>query len=597
MPTDNPADSRAPLAANLVLLAVLAVAWQLIPAAIRAIAWNAPFDAGENWIHALTVGFNNNWFPVFPVTLAAIQYHTPAWLQTAVLKTILLLPVILSFSAATLLHSHRAGIFSAVLAAAVSCLMANHSRTDYELYMEEILISIAMLMLIGGAAIKTLTPFTRSLMLGLLSAIALYTKGVIVLFVPVLLVYELLWEKDRLPPQKHWPAAAVFLGAMAVWCLANLLSGNGFVLLENWGRTGNIATGALGLIATIEGDWKWAVDIPRGQSAAYWVAVEILSHPLRYIYAAFQRLHYLLWISPIIPGLWALFLAWLAAAFTLRKNKAVRPLILLTLYILLVHLFMPVATRYFIPAWLLVPCLTGIFLAQILGGSAAAGQEDTNARRLFFAAALPLAACWGVCVLLVATYPVRARLPHNLQKLELSHPGSPWILYMSGQQSLDSGNLDKAAAAFYKAYQLEPALWRKTEYLKMAFISGSLSGAGIHAHYREFWDVDTLFLAALRYTEEGDLAAAREVFAYGLHSCVAEQSLMRHIATEQDRLFHEKLKAGAKIPCLAHVSDLINLLGDKRRGVILSRIRAIAPDFTYKPPAPSAPPGSRAGTF
>ena len=563
---------------NLCLLAILSGLWWFLPDSIRTLTWNSPFDAGENWFLALTGTFDNFWFPFFPVVLAGIQYHMPAWLQAGACKYVFLLPVILSFSAGSLVHSYTAGIFSAGLAAVLTGLLSRHGLVIYEQYLEQTLISAAMLMLVNGIALRSLPAIHRSLLLGLLLAIALYAKGVILLFIPVLLLYEAWRESDRVPLRKQWPAMAVLLAVVSAWCFVNLLCGNGFVVIENWSRMLNVGIGATGLVSTAEGNWRVLAGVGKATNMLPWAALEILSHPLRYIFSAFQRLYFLLFAAPLVPGLWALFLLLLAAVFRFRSSPAARPLLLLTGYLLLIHLLMPVEGRYLMPAWFLACCLAGTFLADISVAAAPGDrQRETTAKTLFFAASLPLALCWAFSLTLLITYPVRSKLPRDLQKLEAAHPGSPWIHKVSARQAMEAGNLENAAASFHKAYELEPVRWRKTDYLQTAFTEGSISGAGIREYFKTYEDTDTLLLAALRYAEEGKLAEAGRLLPCALQVCVRNQGSLRYISGGGDVELLKKLRKYGAGKCLKTLSDMLLLVDTERRGALERKLARLDP--------------------
>ena len=565
---------------NLCLLAVLAGLWRLVPDFTRTVNWSNLFDAGENWIFALTGTFDNFWFPFYPVVISVIQYHTPVWLQAGAYKFVFLLPVILAFSAGSLIHSFSAGILSAALSAVLGALLFMYGGISYEWHFEQVLIAAALLMLVCGFTVKFRSYALRSCFIGLLLAVALYAKGVIVLFAPALLAYEAYNEPGGRSFSKQWPAISIFLAGILVWQFVNWVSGNGFVFLESSNRSDdNIITGAMGFISTVEGDTRALAGITSGQHMFLWAIREVLSHPFRYIYAVIMRLDFLLSVKPIIPGLGWLSLLWLAGVLRLRRLAPVRPLLLLTLYLLLIHLLMPVEGRYFIPMWFLVCTLTVIFLADMLGGAAKpGGYEYVNAKAVFYAASAPVIVFWAFSFILLILYPLRSKAAHDLGKLETEYPGVPWLHEMAAHDALRAGDFDKAAQSYRKAEEIAPIYSsRKAGYLKTVFKAGKISGAQLQEHFQNFREYHTLMLAALRYGEEGQLAKAEKILPCALQLCVRNSFGMRYVADSMDGFLLKKMRRYGAESCLGYLSGLISTLDARRRGVLLDRLAQIDP--------------------
>ncbi|HAF95231.1 MAG: hypothetical protein A2021_05275 [Elusimicrobia bacterium GWF2_52_66] len=564
---------------NLCLLAILAGLWQFIPDFINTQNWSSSCDAGENWIFALTGTFDNAWFPFFPVVNSIIRYHTPAWLQAGACKFVFLLPVILAFSAGSLIYSFSAGILSAALSAVLCAFLFLYGWVSYQLYIEQALIAATMLMLICGLSIKFQFYTLRSFFIGLLLVIALHSKGVIALFIPVVFVYEAYREKGRTHFLRQWPAMTVLLTVVSTWIIVNWVSRNGFALLEGDRASSNIVGSALGLVGTMEGNWQALSGIIPGQSVILWAVREILAHPLRYVSAIGYRLYYVLFMEPMVPGLSALAFLWLCGVYRLRRLSAVRPLLLLTLYLLLIYLLMPVEGRYFVPMWFLVCTLTGIFLADILGGAPKpGGYEYTNAKAVFYSACAPVIALWSVSFMLLISYPLRSGAAHDLRKLESEYPGVPWIHEMAARESLRTGDLGKAVDSRRKAYELEKlCTYRKGNYLKTAFMAGSISGAQLQEHFLELNEYETLMLAALRYGEEGKTAKAGKILPCALLLCVKNSFGMRYVADSIDGSLLKKMRRNGAENCLGILSEMISTLEAKRRGVLRDRLARIYP--------------------
>ncbi|HCE97839.1 MAG: hypothetical protein A2X34_05580 [Elusimicrobia bacterium GWC2_51_8] len=574
---------------NLCLLAILAGLWQFIPDSVRILNESSQLDAGENWIFALTKYFSNSWFPFYPVVMAVIQYHTPAWLQVGAGKFVFLLPVILAFSAGSLIHSFSAGIISAALSAVLGALLFSGGiqgfrEEPYDHYIEQALIAAAMLMLVCGLSIKFRSYILKSFFIGLLLAVALHTKGVIALFIPVVFVYETYREQGRARFLRQWPAMTVLLTVVSAWVIVNWVGRNGFVLFEGQRANCVIVQSALGLVAStgyLGDDWQLALSgIHPGQSVFLWAAREILAHPLRYIAAIGYRLHCILFKQPLAPGLPVLFFLWLCGVYRLRRLAAALPLLLLTLYLLLIHLLMLLDVRYLVPMWFLVCTLTGIFFADMLGGTPKqGGYEHTNAKAVFYAASTPVIILWAVSFMLLISYPLRSKAAHDLGKLgqlETEYPGVPWIHEMAAREALRTGDWDRAVDSRRKAYEVDNCLYRKHYYLKTAFMTGRISGAQLQEHFRNDWEHEPLMLAALRYGEEGKLAKAGKILPCALQLCVRNSTDM-HFADSKNVVLLKKMQRDSAKNCLSVLSEMISTLDTKRRGLLRDRLAQIYP--------------------
>ena len=577
------------------LLAILAASWAHIPPSARTLTWIGPYDAGESLLFALNKNFQNFWFPFFPVTIAVLQYHGPLWFREAACGYFFVLPVILSFSAAALIHSFPAGVLAAGASALLAHLIFKSGNIAYEQHLEQIMISSSMLMLVCGSSLKFRSYARKSLLIGLLLAMCLYTKGIIAPFVPLLLAYEAYWNKEGAPLAEQRPAMIAFLSAMALWSFVNLTSGNGFVFLEGATRAGNlIVTGALGFVASIEGDWRALAGIAPDRNIYVWAVIETLSHPLRFILAFFGRLRLMLFITPLLPRLYVLPALWLAGAFALRKLAAARVLMLLTSYLLLLHLLMPAESRFFVPVWFLMCPLIGIFLAEIsVGRPADAKYESAGAKAVFVAAAAPALLFWAFSLAVLASFPLRCRLPHDLKKLEAAYPGSPWLHAMAARSALAAGDLDGAVEASYKAYKLENLRWRKTDYIGLVFIEGRLPAAKMQSYHDGFYDSEVQTLAALRFIEEGEPKKGGPLLENSIDACVVDHNDMRHIDTQRDRLVVEKLRAAGRLRCLSSISAALNMIDDDRRSGLIKALARVIPEFVYDPNIPPQEPFTR----
>lgn len=550
--------------ADLALLVVVAALLRLGAGVLPAIDNGPHLQAGENWIYALTRGdFYGFWFPFVPVACAAVKYHLPAWSAAA----LLLLPVPLAFSAGSLLHSARAGALAAALSAGFSALVIHAGYLPYSLYAEQTMIASALLMLVSALRLEFSSYALRSLVLGLVLAMALYAKGVNAPLIPAVLAYEALREKRAARLRGQWAALAVIFAAVAAWSAVNWICAHRFTILEPERAGCNLCTGAAGVIATMEGDWRGMLGIPAGAGATLWAAKEILLHPLRFLLAIPQRAWYLFFTNPLVPGLPALGLLGGLAAWRFRRAPGLYPLIALTAFILGLHLLMPVDVRYFIPAWFLCCVLAGIFLAG--GPARAGGTKDVNASAVFFAASAPLAALWVAGFALLVAHPLRSAGPRNARLLAAGS-SSPWLHEMAAAAALRGGDFAAAAESYTTAWRAEPTDRRRADYLRAMFLAGKLTGDELRSNFRDLLDSETGALAGLRYAEEGKKEKAARALSCSLQLCVKFASGMRYVSGGRENALLVKLRAESSAKCLEKLSATVALL-EPGRGAALTR--------------------------
>lgn len=552
------------------LAALCAAVWLCVPGHYPLASWPRPFDAGGAWLLARGPATDGNWFPFFPVTLAALQYHLPGWLGGAALRAVLCLPVLLSFSAGLLLRSFAAGAASAGLAALLACAMLQRSGLGYEQNLEQFLVSSTLLALTAGLRAPFGPPLRRGFLVGLLLAMALYSKGVLALCVPAVLAHELLRRDPPGPRRALWPMLALPLGAMAAWAAVGLFSRGEFSLLEA-GRAGcNLVTGAMGFVSTVEGDWRALAGLGEEASPLAWAAARVASDPAAFLRAVLLRADYLLLKAPMLPGL-AFFAALsAAAAFRLRRNPAAAPLTLITALFALAHLAMPVEGRYFVPAW---------FLACVLCGTAAAdlfpprGEEEPERGRTalaaFAAGAAPAGLLWAFSFLLLLAFPFRALLPRGAAPPCSGPRCPPYALAAGAREAEASGDKALAASLLGDAYRVERSAQRKSVYVSAAFDAGALSGHELLALLESPGEQDLPVLAALRLAEDGETAAARRLLPCALHLCVAASGSMRYPEDPANAARLEDLRRAGAASCVRMLDARLSRLG--KRGEALRK--------------------------
>ncbi|PIU20804.1 MAG: hypothetical protein COT18_00335 [Elusimicrobia bacterium CG08_land_8_20_14_0_20_59_10] len=367
----------------------------------------------------------------------------------------------------------------------------------------------------------------------------------------------------------------VLLAVVSAWVIVNWGYSGKFVILEGADRAGcNMIEGALGFVSSLEGDWRALSGISPGQSAFLWAVREIAAHPLRFIFAIAGRLHHLLFVKPLVPGLPVLFFLGLGGIYRLRRMEAVRPLLLLTPYLLLLHLLMPVEGRYFLPMWFMACPLTGIFFAALIGGAPQpGGHERMNAKAVFYGVSAPVIAFWALSFMLLIAYPLRRRAPRDLRELETKYPACPWIHEIAAREALSSGELDKAADSRRMAYEAEKIDSRRIDYFTTAFLAGRISGDRLlQEDSRNVQNHYPLMLAALRYIEEGEPVKAGKILPCAMQLCVRNSSNMRYISNDREIMLLREVRRNGAVQCVKSLSDIIDTLGVKRRAALRARL-------------------------
>ena len=277
-----------------VLFAIAVILFVSIPDRSFIVDYVKPFDTGEIWIYPELNrgGFNNYWFPFFPVTLALFQYHIPQWSQIIVYKLLFVQLVIFAFIIGRFVQSELAGVVAAVMVGGLAYVVFGLNICGYDDIIEQLLLSAALLMFICVSVMKFKDRDTKFLMLSFAFAIALFIKGTIVVFLPVFIGYLYLSGED-IDLKRCKILLSVPLLVIIVNATVNFLCNKAVVFLENPHRAGNIVTGAMGLISTVEGDWKGLAGLSDRENILLWASGEILAHPLRFINAVGGRFYYL----------------------------------------------------------------------------------------------------------------------------------------------------------------------------------------------------------------------------------------------------------------------------------------------------------------
>ncbi|OGS13770.1 MAG: hypothetical protein A2234_02770 [Elusimicrobia bacterium RIFOXYA2_FULL_58_8] len=565
------------------LLAILLALYLLLPAMPGVVNWPRPYDAGENWFYAnLSRDFDNYWFPCLPVLLATLKYHLPQWLMAPAQKLVFLPLVALSFSAGALIHSRRAGSLAAGLSALLLYFTAVRGGVQYEQFIEQVLQAATLLALLCAFAAEFNSELVKQGLCAVAFTAAVWAKGIVAPLLPVFIVLQARAQRSfKKALRRYWLLLAIPAAVTLVWSLLNLFYRCEFTVLEGPARAGsNIAMGALGFISTVEGDWRGAAGIGTGENAFFWAVAQVAAHPLRFLQGIAGRLYFLLVTEPLLPGMWVFFLFGALGAFRLRKLPRARPMALVTGYILGIYLLMPVEGRYFLPFWCLLCCLSAIVLADLIKKEDAAAEWGAG-RAAFIAAAAPLLALWGFSFLLLVTFPVRAGFALTGHEARIP---SPWVQTMLAERAMEEGDFDSALARYHEAYDLENISWRRARYAKAAFRKGSVRARSLERYIQNpGWDYDVMFLAGLKYLEEGEVKKGGELLSAAMKACVPYRDMMRSVSTPEEAVFASRLEARGREVCAGEIKSFTAALSDRRRNKIGALLPRACLDCVWHP--------------
>ena len=228
------------------------------------------------------------------------------------------------------------------------------------------------------------------------------------------------------------------------WRLAGRL-----VVFEDGRADNNVILGALGFVRTVGiGDTRTMAGLDADRSVYLWAASEILSRPLTFLSAVWQRAAYGASFHPL------LVLAAAASAWVWRRREDCRQLALLAAYYVAIHCLMPVQENYFVPAWPLLAVLAAGLLASWTR-AASARLKAASAAGVFAIFSVMLAG-QGWVLGLVSAYPGRAGEPRALERELAKRADDPWLWSERGLRLLREGRPAEAARDLSRALSLAP---------------------------------------------------------------------------------------------------------------------------------------------
>lgn len=431
---------------------------------------------------------------------------------------------------------------------------------DYVGWNVQLIYALLFLILAGLMVRRAQKPTTaNALALALAIGASLLCRSPLAFFPPLLAAVEFLGSR-RDSKGGRWKSAVILCGVpylfLLPWIHMNWVIHRQFIPFEYKEADCNIVTGALGLVPTIEGDWRSLVDNPpdSGKPGAVlrWAFWEVLRHPVRTVGAYLERLAFVVSLQPI------LFMAGALALWLHRRRREFRRLALLAAYFIAIHCFMSVEEKYFVPVWLLFMVLGATLMAKATRRIFADFDERPvrGAGGVFAAglsAALLVCAVTARTVLAYAEL-ARVRAPESEEALAgaiASSGGDPWLLAQRGERRLRAADLAGAAGDFSRALALQPdnAQWhlnlawalalqgRPEPLLKFRFTTANYDGLTVRVR----------LLKAIGYLSAGRLGEAEEQLRLARENQIYGNITVRRVKTELERRSLEKLRAaGAK---------------------------------------------------
>lgn len=218
----------------------------------------------------------------------------------------------------------------------------------------------------------------------------------------------------------------------------------------------NIVSGALGLVANIEGDIRALAPEAEFEPGRVlgWAIRRVFSSPLNYARAVIARIGYAARATP-----W-LCLGALAALWLGRSDPAILAVAGLACYFLGVHVTMPIAQPYLIPFRILLSVLVAAAAAKTLTPSLTDdGLTQILSRRLLRVACAAAVALGAVSLILVLRYDARRTKidsPERWAAALAASPDDAWLLRRRAEKTLRAGRPRQAASDFARALAHDP---------------------------------------------------------------------------------------------------------------------------------------------
>jgi len=216
---------------------------------------------------------------------------------------------------------------------------------------------------------------------------------------------------------------------------------------------GNMATGAMGIVSTVEGDFRILAGIDTGTNAKLWIVKYIIKHPLIYLSGVARRIVFVFSIYPLV------LLCWSVSAVLLRNRPGFRSANLLGLYFLGVNTAFSTEERYLIA---IIPLLSAISAASFIALIAKRSGGTARKEGAYFlaAGAFPPVILSVFCIFLLLRHPGRKLYPDELRafgRAAAGDPGNAWLMHEYGQRQLFHGDYNAAYKSLGKAVVAAPS--------------------------------------------------------------------------------------------------------------------------------------------
>ncbi|PIR16396.1 MAG: hypothetical protein COV48_09835 [Elusimicrobia bacterium CG11_big_fil_rev_8_21_14_0_20_64_6] len=401
--------------------------------------------------------------PMSSIVSALLSYHTPDWLLPPVLLLAGLAPLILVFNLGRLLQSNACGLAAVGLSLS---LVPERMEGDTLIYVIMLLIAANLIVW------RTREPNPwRGAWVGLAVGIGLLLRSPLFLFPVILCAYEWISRSSELR-ERRWKSLIPLLAfswlVLAPWVYTQQVLLGRWTPLESGRADSPIVTGALGLVSTIEGDFRKLAAMTERDGPLLWAVGEVLSHPLRFINAYFVRAGHVVAMHP-----W-LFLFGVVALWTRRRREDYRQLGLLVFYFIGIHCLMSVVARFFVPIWPLFAVLAASALTDPL--RLRVRPPETARMGLVWACFAPGLILGLFTLGSVGSYSSRiATGGDNLEDALQKHRNDPWLWAERGRRRLAAGDAKGAVQDYSRGLLLEPTREMAVAYARALWARGGRS--------------------------------------------------------------------------------------------------------------------------
>ncbi len=388
--------------------------------------------------------------PMASIVDAFVYDHTPAWVPTFLIVALSGLFFGFIFILANQIESFLGGVFALVF---YFHLILTIDWAPF-VSLNEMGLFILVAALLAVFLSKNAWSVEYSYIVGGVIGCSLLIRSELFLFPLILALYLNRLARPRIPLKEVLPILLIPYSMLIPWIYMNHAVYGHWILFENGRADNNVVAGALGMVQTMEGNFRKLAGYTRGTSPLLWAMGETLRHPLRFGWAYLERLWFVFSLSPIITAL-ALWSAW-----KLRFQESIRRLVVFCGYYIGIHCLMPVEPRYFLPIEPIL-CVFASVQISLWVKSRWKVMEHLNFdipqswSLISVGSAVLFFSTFALGTeLLVAAYPLREAHPQPLGVIVGSNPQNPWLWWRFGRKELFSGNPQKASHDFRRTLKL-----------------------------------------------------------------------------------------------------------------------------------------------